>query len=114
VTVAAPFGSGVGTEGIWSDFTVRHDVDNNPLAADVAAAATVASAVASQYFARIYRQTAGFMRQTYTGALPFATGSLVDGVRWRQDTRDAGRGWVTEITRGPEPAWPELVVRPLP
>jgi hypothetical protein len=51
------------------------------------------------------------MRQTYSGIIPFSTGSLVDGVRWfntgcngdyQEGDNDNARysGWRTEIIRG--------------
>ncbi len=106
VTVAAPatFSRAQGTAYIWVSQTVRYDHDGNPLAADVAAFNAVAQERATQYFNTIFRGTQGFMRQVYGGALPFVTGSLVDGVRWYNTGLDYGRpewaGWRTEIIRG--------------
>lgn len=105
VTVSAPalFASAVGSHYIWADFTVRFDVNGNPLAADVVTAATVAANITTAYYNRIYRGTLGYMHQWYAGALPFVPGSQVDGVAWRQDYAYRQRqGWVTEIVRG----WP--------
>lgn len=49
------------------------------------------------------------MSQVYTGALPFVTGSQVDGVRYYQDYNDQDRqGWKTELVRGPYPPWAEV------
>ena len=114
ITVAAPaqFSAAQGTHYIWSDFTVRYDVDNNPLAADVATAATVAASETAAYFNRVYRNTLGYLWQLYGGLVPFATGSQVDGVCFRQDFRDyhERQGWLTEITRGPQPPWPMVEV----
>lgn len=112
VTVTAPstFSSAVGTHFLWSDFTVRYDQDNNPLAADTAIASTLAQERVTQYFGRIYRQTLGYMNQTYAGALPFSTGNQVDGVCWYMDysSRDNWAGWRTQIVRGAHPPWPDL------
>jgi hypothetical protein len=111
VTVAAPAGftGAVGTHQIWVDFTVQFDIDGNPLATDVATANTIAAERVTQYYNRITRGTAGFMSRVYTGALPFATGSLVDGVRWQQTYQDAERGgWQTAVVRGPEPPWADM------
>lgn len=111
VTVTAPttFSSAVGTHYIWSDFTVRYDQDGNPMGDDTSVAIAIANERVTQYFDRIYRRTAGFMSRTYTGALPFLTGSQVDGVAYYQDMRgDSWGGWRTQIMRGMEPPWPEL------
>lgn len=113
VSVPAPFGSGTGTHFIWDDFTVRLDQDAVPFPADVVSAAAAATDNANQYFARVYRQTFGYMRKTYLGVVPFAVGSQVDGVSWRQDYRYRDRmAWTTHIVRGPNPAWPELAFQP--
>jgi hypothetical protein len=111
VTVSAPsqFTGAIGKHYLWSDFTVEYDIDNNPLGTDTATAATIAAERVTQYFAKIYRQTSGYMAQVYAGALPFTTGSLVDGVRWHQDYSDQRRqGWKTEIVRGPHSPWPDV------
>ena len=103
VTVTAPstFASAVGTHHLWSDFTVRYDMDNNPLSADVTTATAIAQERVTQYFDRIYSRVSGFMSQTYAGALPFTTGSQVDMVCWSQDYRSQSRhGWKTKIVRG--------------
>jgi hypothetical protein len=104
VTVAAPaqFSGASGTGFLWADFVARRDTDGNLLAADVATAATVASQITSDFYNRIYRGTLGFLYRRYTGPLPFASGSQVDSVHWKQ-TDDGG--WTTTITRGyiPEP-----------
>jgi len=98
VTVSAPttFINATGTGYIWCEFTVRYDQDGNPLAADVAQANTIAQERAAQYFNTLFRGTQGFMRQVYSGVLPFLTGSLVDGIRWFNE----GDGWYTELVRG--------------
>jgi hypothetical protein len=111
ITVAGPaqFASAVGTGFLWDDFVVNFDIDNNPLAADVTTANTLAAERVTQYYNRVYRSTVGYMFRQYIGALPFFTGSQVDGVCWRQNYRERGRmGWVTEIVRGPDPAWQGL------
>ncbi len=111
VTVAAPaaFSSAVGSHHLWSDFTVRFDHDNNPLPADVTTANQIAQERVTQYFDKIYSRTAGCMSQTYAGALPFATGSQVDGVCWYQNYRSDPRGgWRTHIVRTAYPPWPEI------
>ncbi len=103
VSVAAPatFTGATGTHHMWSDFTVRYDMDNVPIAADVATANAIAAERTTQYFDRIYSRTSGWMTQTYAGALPFVTGSQVDGVCYYQDFIDQDRqGWKTKIVRG--------------
>lgn len=109
VTVAAPaqFTGYVGEHFLWSDFDVGFDIDGNPLAADVATASAIASERVTQYYARAYQS--GHMSRVYTGALPFATGSLVDGVAWTQDfSAQSRQGWKTSLVRGPQPPWPFL------
>lgn len=107
VTVNAPsaFSSAVGTGFLWSDLTVRYDQDGSPLAADVTMANIVAQERATQFYNGLFRGTSGFMRQTYSGILPFATGSLVDGVKWYNTGMDGYEkndycGWRTQIIRG--------------
>lgn len=111
VTVSAPaqFSRAVGVATLWSDFTVRYDYTNTPLAADVATANLIAAERAAQFYKDIFRGTQGYMRQVYTGALPFTTGSLVDGVRWYSGP-DRRAGWRTEIIRGY--TWPEAMFTP--
>ena len=105
----ATFVNANGTHYIWDDFTVRYDMNNTALTADTTIANTIAEERLTQYFAKIYRQTAGYMTQTYAGALPFATGSQVDGICWYQDYRGQDRqGWRTKIVRGDEPPFPEI------
>ena len=113
VTVPGPvqFSAAAGTHYVWSEFTVRFDIDGNPLAADVATAAAIAAERASQYYTRASRGTLGFLRQVYAGALPFAAGRQVDGVRWFMDFRRGDFGWCTEIVRGAQPPWPQVNVR---
>jgi hypothetical protein len=100
VTVPAPtqFAGASGTAYLWADYTMRYDMDGNPIASDVATAATVAQERVTQFFNKIYRGTQGFMRHVYAGVLPFVTGSLVDGVRWY--CTDGYAGWRTEVIRG--------------
>ncbi len=110
VTVAAParFSSAAGIGYIWADYTVRYDQEGVPVAADVTTANTIATERAAQYFNTIYRGDGiaqGFSRNLYAGALPFETGSMVDGVRWfntgKLGTRDDPYcGWRTEVIRG--------------
>jgi len=113
VTVPAPpqFMQAAGTAFLWDDFTVQFDVDNNPLAGDVAAAADIAQDRATQYYNRIYRGTLGYQRRLYAGLLPFTPGAQVDGVRLFMDFRRGSLGWSTETVRGPDPPWPEVRVR---
>lgn len=111
ISVSAPatFSSAVGKHYIWSDFDIKYDQEGNPLGADVATAQTIAAERVTQYFTRIYRQTLGYMNQTYSGALPFITGSQVDGVAYCQDYRDQRRqGWKTKITRGACPPFADV------
>jgi hypothetical protein len=114
VTVAAParFSNAAGTAYVWADFTVRYDVDGNPLAADVATANAIAAERANQYYTRVYRGTLGYVRRVYSGALPFYAGSLVDGVAWRMDYSRGRFGWVTELITGPQPPFPQVQVDP--
>lgn len=111
VTISAPseFSTSAGVHHIWSDFTVRYDQTGTILAADATRASTIAQALVTNYFASIFQ----YMTQTYTGALPFKTGSLVDGVCWHMGSNapySAGdrSGWRTQIVRGPNPPWPEV------
>lgn len=107
VDAPAAFSSATGTHYIWSDFTVRADDSGNPLDADVHEARVIARERATQYYEHI--DPAEFMTQTYIGALPFTTGSRVDGVCWFQDCRRSDRtGWRTQIVRGANPPWPGL------
>ena len=111
VSVSAPaaFASAIGTHYLWSDFTVRYDMDNNPLASDTAIASTIAQDRVTEYFVNIYRQTLGFMNQTYAGALPFTTGARVDGVCWYQNYYSQDwQGWKTQLVRGSKPPWPDM------
>jgi hypothetical protein len=112
VTGNAPtfFAGAVGSHYIWSDFTVRFDQNGIIMPEDAAMASQIAQERITQYFAKIYRQTAGFMTQTYAGPLPFSTGPQVDGVCWYQDyrSRDEYAGWRTQIIRGPYPPWSGL------
>lgn len=103
VTAPAEFSGASGVHYLQSDFTVRHDMNGDALAADVATANTIAQERVDQYF-----QTLEYMTRTYTGALPFATGSKVDGVCWYMGTGYLGDGWRTQIVRGPSPPWPEI------
>ncbi len=110
VSISAPsaFSSAVGTHHLWSDFTVRYDQDNTPLAEDVTVANQIAQERVTQYYDMI--APASYMRQTYAGALPFTTGSRVDGVCWYRDYSDNGKyggygGWRTQIVYGPDPPW---------
>lgn len=108
VSVNAPsqFTGAVGTHYLWSDFTVRYDHDSNPLAEDVAIANTIASERVTQYYNHIYGE---FVTQTYAGALPFTTGSEVEGVCWYQNYENNYRGaWRTQIVHGIDPPWPEI------
>lgn len=109
VAVAAPafFNGATGKHFLLDTFTVRRDYSGTNNAADVATAATIAAERVTQYFGRVYSATDGFLSQTYTGALPFTTGSQVDGVCWAQDYYDQKRqGWKTYIVRGESPPWP--------
>jgi len=114
VTVAAPaqFTNAQGTAILWDDFSVRFDENNSPLAADVATAAAIAAERSSQFYKRIYRGTLGYLRQIFTGALPFYTGSIVDGVCWKMDAPPSYNnrcGWRTAVIRTSECPWPEVI-----
>lgn len=104
VSVNAPVGNGPGRGFMWADFTVRYDMDGNPLADDAATAMAIATERVTQYFAKL--RSSGDLAQTYAGALPFATGSQVDGVCWYQDYRNDDRygGWRTQVVRD-DPPW---------
>lgn len=116
VTVSAPgtrWAGAPGTAFLWDDFTVRYDQNQNAIGADVAIANAIAIERVQAFYNKLFRGTEGFMRQVYSGVLPFTTGSLVDGVRWyNTGYLDAnGRtkdycGWRTEIIRGY--AWEEV------
>lgn len=108
ITVIAPssFSGAVGVHHMWSDFTVRYDNDGNPLAEDVATAATIAQERATEYYGVI--NPSAYTTRVYSGALPFMTGSQVDGVCWAMDYQRSGGGWTTEVVYGPQPPWPEL------
>lgn len=110
VSVAAPsrFASATGTHHLWDDFTVRYDMDGVINSTDAAYAAQIAQDRVNQYFALIYSQTDGYLTQTYGGALPFKTGSQVDGVRWWYFDDGSRHGWRTQVVRGSDPPWPEL------
>ena len=104
VTAPAKFASAVGTHFIWSDFTIRYDDSSNPLDADITTAQQIANERVTQYFNRISE----FLTQTYGGALPFATGSQVDGVCWAHDLdQQKFHGWRTHLIRA-DPPWPEI------
>lgn len=105
VTVTAPvlFTNATGTHFLHDDFTIRRDIDGVASAADIATTTSIAAERCTQYFAKIYSATSGYMSQTYSSILPFVTGSQVDGVCWYRD-----EGWRTQILRGPEPPWKEL------
>lgn len=108
VVVQAPsdFSSAVGKHYIWSDYTVRYDDDGQPLSADVTEAEGIARQRADQYYAGSGAET--YVTRTYAGAVPFATGSRVDGVCWKQDYESRWHAWRTELVCGPSPPWPEL------
>ncbi len=110
ISVPAPifFASAIGTHHIWSDFTIQYDMNNVPSPTDIATATTIAQERVVQYFDRIYSRTSGYMNQTYAGALPFKTGSQVDGVCYYQDYSSQSRqGWKTKIIRSTHPIWNE-------
>jgi hypothetical protein len=108
----AAFGAAAGTGTLWCEFTVRFDINNVPLPADVTMAMSIAAERVGQYYRTISRGTLGFMHQVYSGTIPFAVGSQADGVCWHMDGQDGRAGWTTECVRGPNPAWGEVV--PLP
>ncbi len=99
VNAPATFTGAQGTAFLWDDYAVRFDVDGVPLAADVVTAEAIANERTQQFFNKIYSGTSGYLSQTYTGALPFATGSQCDGVRWSQ-TEHQRLAWQTSIARG--------------
>lgn len=102
IDVSAPsrFTGAVGTHYIQSDFTIRADDNGQPLAVDTAIADQIAQGLATQYYNKIYSGALGSMLQTYTGALPFTTGSQVDVVRFYQDySNNIWQGWKTQISR---------------
>lgn len=115
VSVSAPAGfaeKAAGTHYLWSDFTVRYDDSSNDIDADVAMAQTIAQERVANYFGKIYRQTQGSLSRVYAGALPFVTGSMVDGVCYYQDYRGGDRqGWRTKVIRGICPPFPEVYAK---
>jgi len=104
VPAPPPFAAAPGQHFIWDDFSVSFDVNNSPVPADAATATAIAVERAAQYYNRVYRGTSGYLTNVYAGALPFATGSLCDGVCWYQ--RDGRAAWRTEVVRGPDDPWP--------
>jgi hypothetical protein len=111
ITVEAPaqFTAAQGTHYFYDDFTVRYDQDSMPIASDVMMATTIANERVAQYYDHIYSSTVGFLDQTYTGIIPFSAGSQIDGVRWYQDY-SLGRGsWRTQIVRGMNPPWANVI-----
>ena len=106
VTAPSEYEDAVGTHFLWSDYTVRYDDSGNPLDADIAVAQAIAAERTVQYF----RLVSGFTTKTYSGALPFTTGSQVEGVCWSQDYKDQDRqGWKTQIVRrGGRVPFPEI------
>lgn len=123
VTIPTPYSSASGTHFLWYDFTVRYNVDGQPLAADVAAAQVNAQDTVNQWLNYVNFGTAGYMRQVYIGCLPFTQ----ESVRWRQtfppETATMGRpgpisardgyqrtGWTTEVVRYAEAPWEEVEV----
>lgn len=105
----ARFADATGTHYLWSDFTIRYDIDGNPLAVDVAAAEVIATERVTQYFRKIYDQTLGFMTRTYAGALPIFTNGQIDGVRWYIGEGGVEGGWRTQTVRGAfGPPWPDM------
>jgi hypothetical protein len=105
VTVAAPaqFATAPGVDYIWDDFTVRFDINGTILPADAAQALAIATQRVASYYSRIYRGTVGYLKQVYSGCLPFATGSLVDGLCWEMSKEG---GFRTTVVRGPQPPFP--------
>lgn len=105
VTMSAPseYTGGVGTHYIWSEFTVRYNQDGTINTADANFASSLARQRANQYYDSIHPFAR--MSQTYAGALPFTTGSEVDGVRWWMGNN---MGWRTQIVHGPNPPWPKI------
>lgn len=101
------FADAPGNHFIWSDFTVRYDMDGVPLAADVAYANTIAQQRVSQYYARI--SPSSYTTRRYAGSLPFKTGSQVDGILWSMMCEGKRLGWTTEVVKGGNPPWPEIM-----
>lgn len=113
VSVPAPaaFTNAVGAHYLWDDYPVQFDVNGVILTGDATLAAAIALERATQYYNRVFWATSGSMRRVYTGALPFAAGSLVSGVRWFEDFQTAGAlAWKTEIVRREGPPWPQVDV----
>lgn len=109
ISVDAPtaYVNAVGTHFIWSDFTVRYTDSSDLLDADITVARAIAAERVARYFDMI--EASGSMLKTYGGALPFTTGSQVDGVCWTQDFSNQDRqGWKTQIKRGIGSPWPEI------
>jgi hypothetical protein len=113
-SVAAPaqFANATGVHYLWIDYTVEFDINGVPLPGDVATANAIAQERVTNYFGRIYRQMQGFMNQKYGTIIGFTTGSLCDGVCWRQDMKKR-EGWITEVVRKSsyDPPWPDITIR---
>lgn len=114
VSVSTPFTGALGTHYLWDDFQPAFDINSNILAGDATTAATIAAERVTQYVQEIYSSTLGYMRQTYAGIVPFAVGSQVDGVCFKQyriiyqDGKPQRLGWRTQIARGKLPLWPQV------
>lgn len=102
------FPQATGTAGVWADFTVRYDVDNSPLAADVTTAGTIATTLANAYFRSIQKGTSKYLKRVYVGALPFTPGPQIEGVCWRHDYSVERKGWLTDVVMGPDPPFHQV------
>ncbi len=101
------FSGGVGTHHLWADFSVRYDMNNTPLAADVVTAQAIAIDQASGYYDVARRGTGGYMKKVFTGCRRLGTSGQIDGLCWHQTMTDPQRaGWRTTMIRGF--AWDEV------
>lgn len=99
---SADYPDSVGRHHIWSDYTVRYDKNGTVNDGDAVTASAIAQQLVTRYYNRI--DPGGHLNQTYAGALPFTTGSMVDGVCWYMKNG----GWRTQIVSGPCPPWPNI------
>jgi len=101
VSINTGYTEALGTHHIWSDFTVRHDQDGQPLSEDVSTAQSIAQDVVNRYLLRI--GVGARMTKVYAGALPFLTGTEVNNVKWYQDANGGPyNGWKTKVVRKPD------------
>lgn len=98
VSIAGP--SGVPTGGvnhpIWDDLQALYDASGT--LTNSSALNTRAQERANDFYRWIQAPGGDFLHRTYSGLIPFDTGSIIRGVAWRQDGNGA---FVTEAIRHP-------------